>query len=400
MTKKATVAVIGLGAYGSACSYQLQKLGAQVIGIDQYAPPHIHGSTHGDTRITRFAVFEGEQYVTTARRSVEIFASLQKHSDEKLFHQNGFISIGSEQETKMLVAHGKSDPLAATIEVAKKSGTPLEILDTSAIRKRFPAFNIPADTIGCYEAESGTLFPEACVKVQMELAHKLGVEFLLNTKVTHISESTMGVKIATDSAVVEADIAIITAGPWVQRFLPHKYHKNFDVQRQVLYWFEHSNPSAFSIQNSPNFIWYESTEKNCDAFYGFPAQHGSSQIKISREVDFGPISPDGPLLPVSTDEISSMFRHHAKGCITGLTEHCARAETCFYTVTPNSMFLMAPHPQLKNVFILSACSGHGFKHSAALGEVMAHHVLGKNIPNGIDMTTFDWPAIGQSTTTG
>ena len=38
------VAVIGLGASGSATAWQLAKRGKRVLGIDRYAPPHTHGS--------------------------------------------------------------------------------------------------------------------------------------------------------------------------------------------------------------------------------------------------------------------------------------------------------------------------------------------------------------------
>jgi len=40
--------VLGLGAMGAAATYQLAKRGAKVLGIDQYAPPHEFGSTHGE----------------------------------------------------------------------------------------------------------------------------------------------------------------------------------------------------------------------------------------------------------------------------------------------------------------------------------------------------------------
>ena len=56
------VILLGLGAMGSAATYQLAKRGAKVLGIDQYAPPHELGSTHGDTRITRLACGEGPEY--------------------------------------------------------------------------------------------------------------------------------------------------------------------------------------------------------------------------------------------------------------------------------------------------------------------------------------------------
>ncbi|MCS6757729.1 MAG: NAD(P)-binding domain-containing protein [Candidatus Devosia euplotis] len=46
------VAIIGLGVMGSAGLWRLAQEGARVIGIDRHAPPHILGSTHGETRIT------------------------------------------------------------------------------------------------------------------------------------------------------------------------------------------------------------------------------------------------------------------------------------------------------------------------------------------------------------
>ena len=53
------VIVLGLGAVGSAAVYQLAKGQQRALGIDQFSPPHIYGSTHGDTRITRQAIGEG-----------------------------------------------------------------------------------------------------------------------------------------------------------------------------------------------------------------------------------------------------------------------------------------------------------------------------------------------------
>src|SRR5690606_32066465 len=70
------IAVVGLGAMGSAALYQLAKRGVKAIGIDRFAPPHDQGSTHGETRITRQAIGEGEVYVPLALRSHEIWKEL------------------------------------------------------------------------------------------------------------------------------------------------------------------------------------------------------------------------------------------------------------------------------------------------------------------------------------
>jgi sarcosine oxidase len=56
----ADVIVVGLGAMGSAVTLRLAQRGLRVIGIDRFRPPHDRGSTHGQTRITRLAIGEGE----------------------------------------------------------------------------------------------------------------------------------------------------------------------------------------------------------------------------------------------------------------------------------------------------------------------------------------------------
>jgi sarcosine oxidase len=42
-----------------------------------------------------------------------------------------------------------------------------------------------------------------------------------------------------------------------------------------------------------------------------------------------------------------------------------------YTVTPDENFIIDYVPGSDKVVIASACSGHGFKHSAATGEMAA-----------------------------
>lgn len=43
-----------------------------------------------------------------------------------------------------------------------------------------------------------------------------------------------------------------------------------------------------------------------------------------------------------------------------------------------AQFIVDRHPQHPRFLIASPCSGHGFKHSAALGEALAQEVLGES----------------------
>jgi sarcosine oxidase len=81
--------VIGLGALGAATLYQLSQRGARVLGIDQFAPPHDRGSSHGDSRITRLAIGEGDEYVPLVHRSHALWRELEARTGRELMTTTG-----------------------------------------------------------------------------------------------------------------------------------------------------------------------------------------------------------------------------------------------------------------------------------------------------------------------
>ena len=54
------------------------------------------------------------------------------------------------------------------------------------------------------------------------------------------------------------------------------------------------------------------------------------------------------------------------------------AAACMYTVSEDAGFVIDRHPSLEHVTVVSACSGHGFKHSAAIGEALAARLCGSD----------------------
>ena len=87
--------VLGLGAMGSAVVCQLARRRCRVLGIDRFAPPHAFGSTHGDTRITRLAIGEGEEYTPLALRSHQLWRELEKETGTSLLTLCGCLVISS-----------------------------------------------------------------------------------------------------------------------------------------------------------------------------------------------------------------------------------------------------------------------------------------------------------------
>jgi glycine/D-amino acid oxidase-like deaminating enzyme len=53
--------------------------------------------------------------------------------------------------------------------------------------------------------------------------------------------------------------------------------------------------------------------------------------------------------------------------------HIAKAKVCFYTVEPHERFVVEP---LGRAWLMSPCSGHGFKFSPVLGRRVAEAISG------------------------
>jgi sarcosine oxidase len=75
------------------------------------------------------------------------------------------------------------------------------------------------------------------------------------------------------------------------------------------------------------------------------------------------------------EEALSNHARHVAGRIEDLPADWLRSVACVYTTAPESRFLIGPDPDRERVILVSACSGHGFKHSPAIGEAVAKLAL-------------------------
>jgi len=81
-----------------------------------------------------------------------------------------------------------------------------------------------------------------------------------------------------------------------------------------------------------------------------------------------------------------MYEHVVAPHLPWLGPEPLRTVSCLYTSTRGSRFVIDRHPAHDSVLIVSACSGHGFKHSPAIGEAVAQWLAGDE-PD-IDLSAF------------
>src|SRR5262249_19455272 len=89
------VAVIGLGAMGSAAVYHLASRRLRVVGIEQFAPGHERGSSHGTNRIIRLGYFEHPSYVPLVQAAIPLWRALEHQSGSALLEVTGILEIGA-----------------------------------------------------------------------------------------------------------------------------------------------------------------------------------------------------------------------------------------------------------------------------------------------------------------
>ena len=366
----ADVTVIGLGAMGSAALYQLARRGVSVTGIDRFTPPHDRGSSHGESRITRQAIGEGEEYVPLALRSHDIWRELEADTGRSLLSPIGGLIVGRRTDSGL---HGQADFVGRTIAAARRFRIEHEVLTSGEVTKRFPQFRFEGDETCYYEPGAGFLRPELCVATQLDRARALGAAVRTGEVVTRVAADAISVTVVTDAATYTAGHVIVTAGAWVPRLLGGVYAKALRVYPQTVYWFAPDDAAAFTAGRCPIFIWRHGGGEN-DHFYGFPIV--GEGVKLATEQFSHTIEPDDLRQTPSTADAQRMYEVQVRPRLLGVSARCVRALTCLYTVAPGFGFVIDRHPEWERVFVASPCSGHGFKHSAAIGEAIAERVIG------------------------
>jgi len=360
--------VLGLGAMGSAALYHLVRHGARALGIDRFSPPHSLGSTHGDTRVTRLAIGEGEHYTPLAVRSHDLWRELEREAGETLLTTNGGLVLSGRRATSHVhVAHFFDNTVAA----ARKFAIDHELLDAAEIRRRFPQFKVSDDEHAYFEPSAGFVRPERCVAAHLACAERRGATINRNERALGFQATASGVRVTTERGVYDAGSLIVSAGPWLSGLVDEAIARHFAVYRQTLFWFEIEEAlERFAPERFPIFIW-EITGRE-QGIYGFPAVDGpSGGLKIATEQFGRTVDPDAPRRNVTDEEIRAMYTDYVVPYISGVGARCVKSAVCLYTVTPDFGFVIDRHPEFERVLIVSPCSGHGFKHSPAIGEAAA-----------------------------
>src|SRR2546422_8319 len=157
------VAVIGGGVMGAATSWRLAKRGVDVVCFDRHSPPHALGSSYGESRIIRSAYFEGSYYVPLLQEVFPMWRELETLSGMRLLTMTGALYIGNPSAEAIVGAQAS----------AKAHGLDVELLDTAAMRQRYPGHVLRDDDVAVLDRPEGHLKPDGARNPRLTPGHRL-----------------------------------------------------------------------------------------------------------------------------------------------------------------------------------------------------------------------------------
>jgi sarcosine oxidase len=358
MPERYDVIIAGLGAMGSASAYHLAARGRRVLGLEQFAPRHTLGSSHGDSRIIREMYFEHPLYVPLVQRAYELWQALERDAGEPLLRVNGGLMIGPREG--MLVA--------GTLRSAAEHGLPHELLGPREVHALYPAFQIRDDWVAVLDPRAGFLRPEACTDAHLALAARRGAELRFEEPVTEWEPDGEGVRIRTARGTYTAERLLLTAGAWTRGLL-RGVDLPLQVERQVLFWFDPPAGAGdrYTPERCPIYAW-----EHTPGFigYGFPQLEKGVKAALMHQGKVS-VHPEEVRRTVAEAEVEPL-RAALRELLPGAAAAPVRATAvCLFTNTPDTDFAIGAHPEHPQVLVSTPCSGHGFKFASAIGELHA-----------------------------
>lgn len=360
MDKGYDAIVVGIGGMGSATLYELAKRGLNALGIEQFEIPHNLGSSHGLTRIIRLAYYEDLSYVPLLRRAYELWAEAESASGEQLFYRTGSIDMGPPD----------SDVFRGSLQSCIENDFEHEVLESKALRARFPGYRMPPGTLAVYQPQGGLLAPERCIAAYARLASGLGAEI-------HTGERVLGwdigpderVNLRTDAGEYVAEKLVICGGAWASKLAP-QLAGIAAPERQALIWLQPKRPEWFQLDSFP--VWNGQVEEG--RYYGLPEFNPSGNtpgMKLGRYHHLDETcDPDEVDRAVNARD-EAILRAFAERYFPDGAGATADMVVCMFTNTPDEHFLLDTLPGLPQVSLAAGFSGHGFKMASVIGEIMA-----------------------------
>ncbi len=348
------VVVVGAGLAGSAAAWSLSRRGRSVLLLEQLAPAHEHGSSHGTARIVRRAYGDG-LYVGLTGQAFELWRELEQASGRSLLRMLGGLDHGPERDLPRLAA------------LLREHGVGAELMPGSEAARRWPGMRFDGDVL--HHPQAGTVDAAGAVAALVDLARQHGAE--VRAPARAVTVGLEGQVHLEDGSVVSAGAVVVAAGAWLGALLaPVVELPPLRVSRQTVAHFPRRDPAAPAW---PSVIH----ERSDAAFYHLAGGPDGGDGEARKLGDHRGGAACTPALRGADVEAGALKRlsTYVEQWLPGLDPEPLSSTSCLYTETPSEDFVL---DRVGRLVVCSPCSGHGAKFAPLVGELVAGLVDGRD----------------------
>jgi sarcosine oxidase len=365
--ERVDVAIVGGGPMGTAAARSLAARGRTVVLFERFTLGHANGSSAGTTRNFRLT-YHDPLYVRMARLALERFHALADEAGVELVRTVGGLDVGEPTDTA-----------AAALEAA---GERFERPSPGEVAERFPTLRFPAGSRFLYQPDGAVLRSREVILAQARLASAAGADLREETAVTSIAPAADAVEVRTErDETVRASRAILAAGAWTG---PLARPLGLELPlRPTLEQSTHVRTDAGPI---PTVIDWAAAPTQPPYIVPNPFEPG--EVKAGAHLSGPDVDPDARSFEPDPER-QAWVLDWVTSRLAAPTE-LLRSETCLYTRTPDEDFVL---DAVGPVVVASPCTGHGFKFTPLVGEVLADLATGATPAIPLERFRADRPAL-------
>lgn len=368
------VVVIGAGVIGSSVAFHLSRLGAgRVLVVDRRT---IAGGTTSQSSGILRTHYSVKENVEIARLSWKAFDAFP-HYVEDDEASSGLVKCG------YLIAAPEGSyrqALADSIAAQRAFGIPIETLTVAEATPLLPIADLRDSALIAYEPEAGFADPYLVTHAFARAAKRNGVQFREGVEVRRLLIQAGKVAgIETDQGAVSCGTVISVQNIWSKELegwtglrIP------LSAERHIVMALEGSDAYTFRMPvfkdlASPGMLYCRS--------------YGGAQMLVSEgTVGEALAGPDDEQGSVSIDYVAEIGMQVATRFPAFETAGLASSWTGVYDVTPDWNPVLGSAPGISGLILGFGFSGHGFKLSPVVGQVLAQEALG--LPTEVSLAPY------------
>jgi len=362
ISRNPDIVVVGAGVFGAWTAKKLQEAGQRVHLLDAWGPAHARASSGGESRMIRAGYGADEIYTRMAWESLPEWRALSDRAGLPVFHETGVLFFAPRID----------DYFRQSIEVHRRLGHPIEVLDGPALRRRFPMIDFTGIEAGLYEPRFGALMARRAVQTLVAEFVRAGGVYRQEAVRPFADAPHRGAILLASGATIEANTFVFACGPWLGKLFPDLLGRRIFPTRQEVFFFAPApGDSRFQPGRLPGWADFNGG----DIYYGFPDLEGRG-FKIAHDAHGEPMDPDTGDRTPSAGALADVRAFMARRFPDLAGRPLSEARVCQYENSSNGDLLIDRHPAFDNVVLVGAGSGHGFKHGPAVGRYAADLALG------------------------